>query len=86
LIIGAGSSSQQPDGALGELHQQCKRLLRFVNTAIFWFATDNSNIDYGYGSAVFVAWEPVDYGKDDLLDVLQGPQEPPSASTEECFF
>ena len=55
-------------------------------TAIFWFCTYSSNIDYGYGSAAFVAWETVDYGKDELLDVLQGPEEPPSASTEECCF
>jgi hypothetical protein len=28
LIIGAESSSQQPDGALGDINQQCTRLLR----------------------------------------------------------
>ena len=54
------------------------------HTAIFWFLTHS--IDYGYGSAAFVAWETVDYGKDELLDVLQGPEEPPYASTEECCF
>jgi hypothetical protein len=54
--------------------------------AIFWGSTDSSNIDYGYGNAAFVAWEPVDYGKYELVGVLQGPEEPPSVNTRECFF
>jgi hypothetical protein len=72
-------------GESGVPTQQCIRLLRFMfDTAIFWFLT--RSIDYGYGSAAFTSWQTLDWGQDELLDVLQGPEEPPSTSTEECCF
>lgn len=55
--------------------------------SIFWFSVLVDNIDDGYGPGLpFMAWVTDDYGQDDLLPVLHGPQEPPFTSTDECPF
>jgi hypothetical protein len=59
----------------------------FAMASTFWFNVPESAIDTGYESGVaFVAWIPDDYGHDDLLPVLHGPQELRLASLCECPF